>query len=376
MASTQLFHNTQPQHFLSTAGGRNPWSVSPQFQTKTAPTALPQKKPPSLPKSEFLQQNGNTKIWMSQPIVQQPQQLSPVKQASLPMALHNAMVDISPDEFIHVNSASRRWNLPQQTAIKPPVKKIEVEVVAIPSPVVDLTSNFFTQPDPALALQIEVNSERPDTPSTIEDEITTQNLYKTELCRSFEETGNCRYGTKCQFAHGSNEIRPVLRHPKYKTEVCKTFHTIGTCPYGKRCRFIHSTLVEPGPQAAPVTTAPPSFPQVDPKEWSTSWTVPAPIAQRQTPPVFIAPESKNIVSENFLPPTAPVFLPQCVQSVVQPVVNPESLSVVSVEPIPVAPVMVVPPTPAVAVIDTEEDDEDEGLSRRLSIFAQICSNDD
>jgi hypothetical protein len=76
-------------------------------------------------------------------------------------------------------------------------------------------------------------------PINIEDELTSQNLYKTELCRSFEETGNCRYGTKCQFAHGIIDLRPVMRHPKYKTEVCKTFHTIGTCPYGKRCRFIH-----------------------------------------------------------------------------------------------------------------------------------------
>mmetsp|Transcript_22254 Transcript_22254/g.55822 ORF Transcript_22254/g.55822 Transcript_22254/m.55822 type:complete len:247 (-) Transcript_22254:139-879(-) len=51
----------------------------------------------------------------------------------------------------------------------------------------------------------------------------------------------CRYGLKCQFAHGREELRPVMRHPKYKTEICKTFHTIGTCPYGKRCRFIHQT---------------------------------------------------------------------------------------------------------------------------------------
>merc|ERR1711976_1006300 len=77
----------------------------------------------------------------------------------------------------------------------------------------------------------------------IEEEISTQNLYKTELCRSFQETGNCRYGSKCQFAHGADELRPVLRHPKYKTEVCKTFVSYGSCPYGKRCRFIHSTNV-------------------------------------------------------------------------------------------------------------------------------------
>ncbi|KAL4448117.1 hypothetical protein ABPG75_005336 [Micractinium tetrahymenae] len=66
-------------------------------------------------------------------------------------------------------------------------------------------------------------------------------LYKTELCRSWEETGSCRYGAKCQFAHGREELRPVVRHPKYKTEICRTFAQSGTCPYGTRCRFIHST---------------------------------------------------------------------------------------------------------------------------------------
>jgi butyrate response factor 1 len=66
-----------------------------------------------------------------------------------------------------------------------------------------------------------------------------QSLYKTELCRSFAETGTCRYGLKCQFAHGKEELRPVQRHPKYKTELCKTWASIGTCPYGTRCRFIH-----------------------------------------------------------------------------------------------------------------------------------------
>lgn len=91
------------------------------------------------------------------------------------------------------------------------------------------------------------NNSEPGSPSSpskrssldIEKEINAQNLYKTELCRSFVETGMCRYGSKCQFAHGQSELRPVLRHPKYKTDFCKTFHTIGTCPYGTRCRFIH-----------------------------------------------------------------------------------------------------------------------------------------
>lgn len=64
--------------------------------------------------------------------------------------------------------------------------------------------------------------------------------YKTELCRPFEENGSCKYGEKCQFAHGYHELRSLSRHPKYKTEPCRTFHTIGFCPYGPRCHFIHN----------------------------------------------------------------------------------------------------------------------------------------
>ncbi|KAF8506652.1 hypothetical protein F5888DRAFT_1644211 [Russula emetica] len=74
-------------------------------------------------------------------------------------------------------------------------------------------------------------------------------LYKTELCRSWEEKGTCRYGPKCQFAHGEDEIRKVSRHPKYKTEICRTFWVSGSCPYGKRCCFIHTEL--PANGAAP-----------------------------------------------------------------------------------------------------------------------------
>ncbi|XP_028597682.2 mRNA decay activator protein ZFP36L2-B-like [Podarcis muralis] len=64
--------------------------------------------------------------------------------------------------------------------------------------------------------------------------------YKTELCRTFEESGVCKYGAKCQFAHGVAELRGLSRHPKYKTEPCRTFHTSGICPYGARCHFIHN----------------------------------------------------------------------------------------------------------------------------------------
>lgn len=65
------------------------------------------------------------------------------------------------------------------------------------------------------------------------------NRYKTELCRSYQEHGSCKYGNKCQFAHGENELRGLYRHPKYKTEACRTFYNFGYCPYGTRCHFIH-----------------------------------------------------------------------------------------------------------------------------------------
>lgn len=71
---------------------------------------------------------------------------------------------------------------------------------------------------------------------------TVSNLYKTELCRSYMESNICRYGSKCQFAHGHHELRSVQRHPKYKTDLCRSFHTTGSCPYGARCHFVHSDM--------------------------------------------------------------------------------------------------------------------------------------
>lgn len=83
-------------------------------------------------------------------------------------------------------------------------------------------------------------------------------LYKTELCRSWEEKGTCRYSNKCQFAHGEDELRKVPRHPKYKTEICRTFWVSGSCPYGKRCCFIHTELPSNGGAPGSEGTPPPS----------------------------------------------------------------------------------------------------------------------
>ncbi|KAL7410081.1 hypothetical protein BDY24DRAFT_344557, partial [Mrakia frigida] len=52
----------------------------------------------------------------------------------------------------------------------------------------------------------------------------------------------CQYASKCQYAHGRDELRPVERHPKYKTQICTTFWLFGQCAYGRRCCFLHNDI--------------------------------------------------------------------------------------------------------------------------------------
>lgn len=61
------------------------------------------------------------------------------------------------------------------------------------------------------------------------------------MCKNWIEIGTCRYGNKCQFAHGENELiykqDPV--NAKYKSKSCNTFYEKLYCPYGRRCLFRH-----------------------------------------------------------------------------------------------------------------------------------------
>lgn len=142
-------------------------------------------------------------------------------------------------------------------------------------------------------------------------------LYKTELCRSFSETGACRYGAKCQFAHGLADLRPVARHRKYKTEKCQNFATNGVCPYGPRCRFIHNTespagstpFLSPflGPQMSPLSlsSASPSVAALLPPPLALQPTVnsnltPAPVVSQSLPPPAAAFDGGNSNNTNSI----------------------------------------------------------------------------
>ncbi|KAG9300779.1 hypothetical protein G9A89_023577 [Geosiphon pyriformis] len=80
-------------------------------------------------------------------------------------------------------------------------------------------------------------------------------LYKTRLCERFETEGFCPYGSKCTFAHGTDELRerpltedkpglPTMtkdgpENPLYKTRLCERFIKENFCQYGPKCNFAH-----------------------------------------------------------------------------------------------------------------------------------------
>ena len=64
--------------------------------------------------------------------------------------------------------------------------------------------------------------------------------YKTELCKNFEINGYCKYGDKCAYAHGIENLRSkVTNTTAYRTKKCVQFFEQGYCPYGSRCQFAH-----------------------------------------------------------------------------------------------------------------------------------------
>lgn len=57
---------------------------------------------------------------------------------------------------------------------------------------------------------------------------------KTQLCRRFMQ-GVCFLGPKCNYAHGSSELRTTTTTPK----LCRLFLRNKHCSYGHTCRFLH-----------------------------------------------------------------------------------------------------------------------------------------
>jgi len=70
---------------------------------------------------------------------------------------------------------------------------------------------------------------------------TSEVKYKTEICKNFLQ-GKCKFGNKCAFAHGKEDLRE--KSFECKAKVCKQFSEYGYCLYGERCHFKHEKLPE------------------------------------------------------------------------------------------------------------------------------------
>lgn len=85
---------------------------------------------------------------------------------------------------------------------------------------------------PSKGAQLEKISEN----SQVEDTL----KYKTELCRNFELTGRCKFGPKCSYAHGKDQLvtkKHINLH--YKSKKCNKYFENGFCEYGSRCQYLH-----------------------------------------------------------------------------------------------------------------------------------------
>ena len=92
-------------------------------------------------------------------------------------------------------------------------------------------------------------------------------LYKTTMCRFFEQDSVCPMGQNCHYAHGQAELRsasdpiniqaqkklkdqkktktleidPKLPKTNFKTVVCK-YYAEGKCKYGDSCSYAHGPV--------------------------------------------------------------------------------------------------------------------------------------
>ncbi|PAV81904.1 hypothetical protein WR25_17318 [Diploscapter pachys] len=72
-------------------------------------------------------------------------------------------------------------------------------------------------------------------------------VYKTELCRDYQQQGRCPRGLTCRFAHSPEELRTrteIAHNKKWKTVNCNNFSQTGFCRLGNECGFIHCLMTQ------------------------------------------------------------------------------------------------------------------------------------
>ena len=70
---------------------------------------------------------------------------------------------------------------------------------------------------------------------------------KRTMCKNMYETGRCKFGRNCHYAHSQEELdesdriaeKQAKEQDNYKTQNCTQFHKEKVCFYGARCIFRH-----------------------------------------------------------------------------------------------------------------------------------------
>ena len=95
--------------------------------------------------------------------------------------------------------------------------------------------------------------------------------YKTSLCRHWEQTKTCSLGSMCTFAHGHAELRKIndpmpedfpgrnnvgALFSNYKTQICRNYQQTGECKFESYCCYAHGSdqlrgLTDPMPPVLP-----------------------------------------------------------------------------------------------------------------------------
>ncbi|CAN0871453.1 Zinc finger CCCH domain-containing protein 15 [Linum grandiflorum] len=149
--------------------------------------------------------------------------------------------DQSPTSVIEVQGAgdTDRISLPKSISVR---SNAYLKIGQNAAPGASTKTRSLTRPrntKPLAKVYIRGNGAKKEE-EALELEVYSQGVLKTELCNKWQATGACPYGNHCQFAHGVEELRPVIRHPRYKTEVCRMVLAGDVCPYGHRCHFRHA----------------------------------------------------------------------------------------------------------------------------------------
>ncbi|XP_039827525.1 putative zinc finger CCCH domain-containing protein 21 [Panicum virgatum] len=175
-------------------------------------------------------------------------ELADLRRERIRLGAENLHLSLLLEELV----VAEQRNQASAVALTPPLKPVQAEAASGCAPKsISIRSKSFISPKQPLReiqpqrLRVRASPAKEDTggkekdDGEVEMEAYGQGTLKTELCNKWER-GACPYDGRCRLAHGMEELRPVIRHPRYKTLACQLFAAGSGCPYGHRCHFLHS----------------------------------------------------------------------------------------------------------------------------------------